>query len=89
MKSKHLTMTGMYPRNNCTVVSKPPFAQLLVDRHRNIFECGKCASIELTFILLHEVDVYRMKSVSMCGLASALLSYCVVGIFVYAMMITL
>ena len=30
MKSRHLTMIGMYPRNNCTVVSKPSFAQLLV-----------------------------------------------------------
>ena len=30
MKSRHLTMIGMHPRNNCTVFSKPSFAQLLV-----------------------------------------------------------
>ena len=26
MKSRHLTMIGMQPRNNCTVVTKPSFA---------------------------------------------------------------
>ena len=30
MKSRHLTMIGMHPRNNCTVFSKPSSAQLLV-----------------------------------------------------------
>ena len=41
--------------------------------------------------LLHEVDaVYdRIKAVSTGGPASALLSYVVLGVFVYAMTITL
>ena len=42
-----------------------------------------------TFILLHEVDVYRIKSVSTCGPAGAFLSYVVIGLFVLAMMIIL
>ena len=39
--------------------------------------------------LLHEVDVYRIKAVSTGGPASALLSYVVLGVFVYAMTIIL
>jgi amino acid permease len=37
----------------------------------------------------YEVDIYCVKAVSMGGPANALLSYIVLGIFIYAMMIIL
>ena len=92
MKSRHLTMIGMYPSYSSTFglnLLSPSY--WWYHRDRNILECRNRASIELTFILLHEVDVYRvnLKAVSTGGPASALLSYCVLGVFVYGVVISL
>jgi hypothetical protein len=99
MQSRHLIMIGMslklshstgsYSRQCGLKHSCPTGSYRWYHRYRNILECRTRASIKLTFILLHEVDVYRIKAVSTGGPASALLSYIVLGVFVYAMTITL
>ena len=56
MKSRHLTMIGMYSSYSGTA-SKPSFASSWWNhRYRNILDYRNRASIQLTFILLHGID---------------------------------
>ena len=57
MKSRHLTMIGMYLILWCCRLKTlnlllPTGSYGWYDRYWNILECGNCASIELTFITL-------------------------------------